>query len=200
MPLTAATVAFDFVSPDNPSRSHSRRSGPTRQDITESVLRRRQRAMRGRLRSLGGRTRGLRSRQPVVPSRDLRLSPVRTSICIEAAAHSRGDHDGCDHTGRLDLLQQRPRLSGARSDYICRTVRIVAPIDGVMTIEALSVANGTHPSLAVETVYPATYLWRFENPTSITVAAGTEVMANIEMPASSSTRESVMLTTAMALR
>ena len=86
---------------------------------------------------------------------------------------------------------------GLGPDYICRTVRIVASIDGVMTIEATSVANGTRPSLAVETVNASSNVWRLENPTSIPVAAGTEVMANIEMSASSSTRESFTLKTAI---
>ena len=99
---------------------------------------------------------------------------------------------GPDNSICLNNVRDFPGLG---LDYICRTVRIVAPIDGVMTIEATSVANGTHPSLAVETVNASSDVWRLENPTSIPVAAGTEVMANIEMSASSATRESFTLMT-----
>jgi hypothetical protein len=67
-----------------------------------------------------------------------------------------------------------------------------------MTIEAISLANGRHPSVGVETVNASPHLWRLDNPTSIPVGTGTEVMVNIELAASSSSRESFMLTTAMA--
>ena len=57
---------------------------------------------------------------------------------------------------------------------------------------------GTHPSLTVESVTPSAYVWPPRTPASMPVSAGTEVIANIEIPANFSTRESFTLTTAMA--
>jgi hypothetical protein len=86
---------------------------------------------------------------------------------------------------------------GIGPDYVCRTVRVVAIADGVLRLDVMSASNGTRPNLAIETVHPAPYLWRFENPVSIPVTAGTEVLANIELGASSPNRESYVLTSAM---
>jgi hypothetical protein len=87
---------------------------------------------------------------------------------------------------------------GLGPDYVCRTVRVVALVDGTLTVDVTSTATRTRPSLAVETIHPAPYLWRFENPVLIPVTAGTEVMANIELAASSPDRESYVLTSAIA--
>jgi hypothetical protein len=87
---------------------------------------------------------------------------------------------------------------GIGPDYVCRTVRVAASTNGVMTIEAISLANGRHPSVGVEAVNVSPDLSRLDNPTSIPVGTGTEVMVNIELAASSSSPESFMLTTAMA--
>ena len=66
----------------------------------------------------------------------------------------------------------------------------------MLTLEATSAANGTRPNVVVETVSPASYQLRSENPASILVTAGTEVMANIELAAGSP--ESYVLRTAIA--
>ena len=88
---------------------------------------------------------------------------------------------------------------GIGPDPSCRTVRVVALVDGVLTLEATSTSNGTHPNLAIETVN-ASSEWRFENPASIPVTAGTEVMANIELAAGSLGRESFILTSSITPR
>ena len=57
-----------------------------------------------------------------------------------------------------------------------------------MTLEALSTTNGPPPLLEVEIVAGGDGpCYRLENPTSIPVTAGTEVVAHVEMPVGSVT-------------
>lgn len=70
---------------------------------------------------------------------------------------------------------------------VCRSVRVVAPTDGIITLEALSTSSGVHPPLEVETVGVSPCCSeRMGNPTSIQVTAGTEVKVRIELPSSTS--------------
>lgn len=88
---------------------------------------------------------------------------------------------------------------GLGQDYVCRSVRIVAPTDGIMTVEALPTQGGAHPPLEVETVGVSPCCSeRMGNPTSIPVTAGTEVVANIEIFWGSTASQSFTLTTSMA--
>jgi Carboxypeptidase regulatory-like domain len=88
---------------------------------------------------------------------------------------------------------------GLGQDYVCRSVRVVAPSDGVMTLEAVSTQGGAHPPLEVETVGVSPCCSeRMGNPTSIPVTAGTEVVVNVEMVLGSTTSQSFTLTTSMA--
>jgi len=90
-------------------------------------------------------------------------------------------------------------IPGLGQDYVCRSVRIVAPGDGIMTLEALSTKGGAHPPLEVETVgAPNCCSERIGNPTSIQVTAGTIVVANVEMVPGSTTSQSFTLNTSMA--
>jgi len=85
------------------------------------------------------------------------------------------------------------------SNHVCRSVRVVAPSDGVMTLEAVSTQGGAHPPLEVETVGVSPCCSeRMGNPTSIPVRAGTEVVANVEMVLGSTTSQSFTLNTSMA--
>ena len=93
---------------------------------------------------------------------------------------------------------QEPSFGLPGSGYLCRTVRVVAPSDGVMTLEALSTQDASHPPLEVEVTSPPCCFERMENPISIKVTAGTEVMVNVEMPESSTTSQSFRLTTSMS--
>lgn len=196
-PLASAAVAFDFVSPDNPSRFAQPQ---VRTDAAGYYL-------------------ISFTAAPGAYAGSVAFTRANKDGYEADNRWFRAETDG-SHTLNFHLYRSRRLTAGETTtvaiapddsicfnnfhdfpglgDYICRTVRIMAPIDGVMTIEAISVANGTHPSLTVETVNAS--VWPLENPTSIPVSAGTEVMVNIEMPADSSTRESFMLTTAMALR
>jgi hypothetical protein len=84
------------------------------------------------------------------------------------------------------------------SDHVCRSVRVVAPSNGTMTLEAVSTQGGAHPPLEVETVGVSPCCSeRMGNPASIQVTAGTEIVAHVEMASSSTMSESFRLTTSM---
>ena len=91
---------------------------------------------------------------------------------------------------------------GEGADYVCQIVRIVAPIDGTMTLEAMPLDGGERPLLVVEAGWgqPRCCSQRLENPTSIKVTAGTEVIAHVEMATSSTANRSFTLNTSMAAR
>jgi hypothetical protein len=96
----------------------------------------------------------------------------------------------------VNNVQDSPGLG---QDYVCRSVRVVAPNDGIMTLEAISTQGGAHPPLEVETVgAPICCSERLGNPTSIQVTAGTEVLANVEIIWGSTASQSFTLTTSMA--
>jgi hypothetical protein len=105
-----------------------------------------------------------------------------------------------DDTLCVNNMQDAPGWGPAAGQgYVCRSVRVVAPGDGVMTLEAVSTQSGAHPPLEVETVGATTCCSeRIGNPTSIQVTAGNEVVANVEMVSSSTTRQSFTLRTSMA--
>ncbi len=100
-----------------------------------------------------------------------------------------------DDTLCLNNVQDFPGLG---QDYVCRSVRVVATSDGIMMLEALPTQGGAHPPLEVETaagdIGPCCWL---DNPRSIQVTAGTEVIANVEMVLGSTTTQSFTLTTSM---
>ncbi len=105
-----------------------------------------------------------------------------------------------DDTLCVNNMQDSPGLG---PDYVCRSVRVVAPRAGVMTLEALSTTNGPRPLLEVEIVTGGDgpcCSERLENPTSILVSAGTEVVAHVEMPVGSATSQSFTVNTSMKPR
>jgi hypothetical protein len=83
------------------------------------------------------------------------------------------------------------------SNYVCRSVRVVAPSDGVMTLEAVSTQDGAHPPLELEIV-GGDACCSLQNPRSIQVTARTEVIANVEMVLGWTTSQSFTLKTSMA--
>jgi hypothetical protein len=96
----------------------------------------------------------------------------------------------------VNNVQDSPGLG---QDYVCRSVRVVAPSDGIMTLEAVSTQGGAHPPLEVEAVGVSPCCSeRMGNPTSIQVTAGTEIVVNVEMVLGSTTSQSFTLNTAMA--
>jgi carboxypeptidase family protein len=92
---------------------------------------------------------------------------------------------------------QEPGFSVPGTGFLCRTVRVIAPSDGALKLEAVSTQDGTHPPLEVEVLNPCCFE-RMENPTSINVRTGTEVLVNIEIPERSTASQSFILTTSMS--
>ena len=100
-----------------------------------------------------------------------------------------------DDTLCVNNMQDSPGLG---QDYVCRSVRVVATTDGIMTLEALSTQGGAHPPLEVETVGVSPCCFeRMGNPVSIPVTAGTEVVANVEMVYGSAASQSFVLNTSI---
>jgi hypothetical protein len=103
-----------------------------------------------------------------------------------------------DDTLCVNNVQDTP---GVGQDYVCRSVRMLVPSDGVMTLEAVAIQGGAHPPLEVEiNSTPVNWAEPFPNPTSFPVTAGNEVVANVEMVLGSTTSQSFTLTTSMARR
>jgi hypothetical protein len=101
---------------------------------------------------------------------------------------------GPDDTLCVNNAQDTPGF-GFWQDYVCRSVRVVAPTDGVITVEALPVEGGARPPLEVEIVSGGGQCCseRMGNPISIPVMAGTEIVANVEMVWGSTTSHSFVL-------
>ncbi len=96
----------------------------------------------------------------------------------------------------VNNVQDTPGLG---QDYVCRSVRVVAPRDGVMTVEALETQSGARPPLEVETVGVSPCCSeRLGNPASIQLTAGTEVVVNVEMFLGSTASQSFSLKTTLA--
>ena len=88
-------------------------------------------------------------------------------------------------------------------EFLCRTVRVVAPSDGIMNVEAIPVQAGASlPGLEVETLYGFGVCCseRMGNPTSLLVTAGVEVMVNVEVPWGMTGRQSFVVKTSMSPR
>jgi hypothetical protein len=101
-----------------------------------------------------------------------------------------------DDTLCVNNVQDTPGLGPL---YVCRSVRVVASGAGVMTLEAHSATGGPPPLLEVEIVDGGGICCdeRLENPTSMSVEAGTEVVAHVEMPSGSATGQTFILNTSM---
>ena len=82
-----------------------------------------------------------------------------------------------DDTACVNNVQDFPGLG---PDYFCRTVRVVAPSSGLLTIEAVPVQDG-QPTPQVETEFASGNGEDMGNPRSITVAGGQVVKVNIEL-------------------
>ena len=126
-------------------------------------------------------------------------TPHNVHLTHQAGYSRRVDvcHRCADDTLCVNNMQDSPGLG---PDYVCRSVRVVAPSAGVMTLEALSTTNGPPPLLQVEIVAGGNgpcCSECLENPTAIPVIAGTEVVAHVEMPFGSDTSHSFTLNTSM---
>jgi len=98
-----------------------------------------------------------------------------------------------DDTLCVNNVQDSPGLG---PDYVCRSVFVMAPNDGSVTIEALSTQDGARPVLEVETVGVSPCCSeRIGNPTTIQVTAGTTIVIHVEMPSSSTSAQSFVVNT-----
>ena len=94
---------------------------------------------------------------------------------------------------------QDPSFGFPGSGFLCRTVRVVAQTDGMLTIEAVSTEGGSPPSLELEVLAPwFCCIEELKNPISIRVRTGTEVQVNIGMPERSTTAHSFIVRTSMS--
>jgi hypothetical protein len=89
---------------------------------------------------------------------------------------------------------------GLGPDYVCRSVRVITPSDGILIVEAISTQNATHPVIEVETVGDYRFVYPMSNPASIQVTAGTEVVVNVEVPSASTARQAFIVSTSMSTR
>jgi hypothetical protein len=81
---------------------------------------------------------------------------------------------------------------------VCRSVRVVAPSAGLLTVEALSVQDGTHPPVEVQTMGIVPFIARMGDPTSIQVTAGTQVLVMVEISSGSTTSQSFVVHTSIS--
>jgi hypothetical protein len=81
-------------------------------------------------------------------------------------------------------------------EFVCRSVHVMAPSDGVMTLEAFSTQGGAHPPLELEIV-GGDACCSLQNPRSIQVTAGTEVVVSVEMVWGSTASQSFTLNTSI---
>jgi hypothetical protein len=87
---------------------------------------------------------------------------------------------------------------GLGESYMCRSLRVLASSDGILTIEVVSPEDGEHPQVEVETVNAAVCCnERIENPTSIQVTAGIEIRVSVEIPWGSTTSRSFLVNTSL---
>ena len=84
---------------------------------------------------------------------------------------------------------------GDSDEFVCRTLHIVAPTDGVMTIEAVATPSAADAGL--EIVRGSAYQCCSLTAT-VSVAAGTEVIANIGMWWTSTASQSFVINTSLA--
>lgn len=85
---------------------------------------------------------------------------------------------------------------GIGPDYVCRSLFVVSPNDGAITVEAVSTQDGGHPRLEVETIGTSRCCAeRIANPTTIQVAAGMMIVVNVEMLSDSSLPQSFVVVT-----
>ena len=88
---------------------------------------------------------------------------------------------------------------GIGPDYVCRSVFVVAPDEGAVTIDAVSTQDGSHPQLEAETVGVSPCCSeRLENPTTIRVKAGTTIFVNVEMLSRSTSSQSFVVNTSLS--
>ena len=104
---------------------------------------------------------------------------------------------------RRHAVRQQLQDSPIWSDYVCRSVRVVAPSAGVMTLEALSTTNGPPPLLEVEIVTGGRWTLLLRTPREPHLDSGHRRnggRGTVEMPVGSATSQTFTLNTSMRPR
>ena len=91
------------------------------------------------------------------------------------------------------------RLDSRDPDFCAERFELWPRARACSTIEAVSTVERSHPPLEVEVLGDSfCCIERMENPISIKVRTGTEVLVNVEIPERSTTSESFIVTTSMS--
>jgi hypothetical protein len=127
-------------------------------------------------------------------SHSFRLQPIEQILAGDSWSVTIGPDDSLCINNSQDPQEGRPG-----GGYRCRRVRVKAPVDGVMMLEAVSATGGPHPApLEVERLVGPCCSDTMGNPKSIQVTAGTEVGVFVELPENATQSESFTLNTSMA--
>jgi hypothetical protein len=93
---------------------------------------------------------------------------------------------------------QDPQGGDPGSANRCRSVRLVAQRNGMLKVEVVSAQDGSHPPFDLE-VWDSTCCPRYdENPASVRVTTGTQVLVSVYMPERSTTSQSFIVTTSVS--
>jgi hypothetical protein len=127
-------------------------------------------------------------------SQDFHLRPVQRITAGASASVTVSPTD----TMCVNNVQDDPTLYGSVF-MVCRTVRVIAPSDGVLTVEAVS-SGGAHPQMEAEAVKDShcCTLENLANPWSQFVTAGSEVIVNVEIPSNSPASQTFLVQTSMS--
>jgi hypothetical protein len=128
------------------------------------------------------------------PAHSFRLRPIERILDGQSWSTTVHPDDSLCFTNFYD-----PSFGLPGSGFLCRTVRVVAQSNGMLHIEAVSTADGSHPPLDVAVLYNSgPWDQRNENPVSINVRTGTELAVNIAgMSENATTSQSFIVTTSM---
>jgi hypothetical protein len=97
----------------------------------------------------------------------------------------------------VNNVQDSPGLGPS---YHCHAVRVVAAIAGRLSIEVRTANGELHPQVEVETVNGSSCCSeRIENPTSLEVTPGLEIVVHVEIPWDSAGSQSFVVDTKMSL-
>jgi hypothetical protein len=129
-----------------------------------------------------------------ISAQSFRLRRIERMTAGDSWSVTIGPDDSLCNNNSQDPQEGRPGTG-----YRCRRVRVLAPVSGMMTLEAVSTSGGARPApLEVEPLAGPCCSERMANPTSIQVTAGTEVGVFVELPESATSSQSFTLNTSMS--
>jgi hypothetical protein len=95
----------------------------------------------------------------------------------------------------VNNVQDSPGLGPS---YVCRTIRVLAPANGMLTIEVVASDGGERPLVEVETTNATVCCHeRLGNPTALPVTAGIEVRVSVELPWGSTASRAFVVNTSI---